>query len=120
MLDFIALIFTTPEAQADPYTWSAVLLAHMMIGSATAFVVGGVVRDLVCGLAMSMLFWGVWEVAQFMLFAGPSLDCLIDFLASSLGAAFAAALWYRRSILAAVPLVVAFLLVRRHVDKEGE
>lgn len=72
------------EAHSDAYTWAAVLLAHIAIGSAlwTVFGIGGVMVyaafELVQGqISRRMLWW----------------DSALDWCGVALGANFASSLW---------------------------
>ena len=96
-MGFLDEMFTTPEAQADAYTWAAVLLAHAGIGAvlvALAACLPLLRRHPV--LAVSLLYGLLWEGGQFLLAGGGLADGLLDWAAVTLGAIAGAAAWSRR------------------------
>lgn len=107
MLEFLAWMFATPDAQLDPYAWGAALLGHFAIGVFLTAVVGWIAGAwrgaafVIVGYALA------WEGGQ-MLLAGSTLaDSFIDALAVACGAVVAAGAWRQRG--AAVGAAMAIL-----------
>ena len=113
MIDLIRDMFATPEAQADAYSWAAVLLAHaaiggMLCGALIALSGKGSWR---IAVAISALYGIAWEGGQYLAAGGRIADGLLDWTAVSLGALCAVALWrrQRRIIGASVAAVLAIV-----------
>lgn len=72
---------TSPESQADAHYWASVFAAHMVIGMALWMLTG------------SVWLYFVWEVIQLAFFKADVWDSILDFIAATLGAMVAAAIW---------------------------
>lgn len=112
MSDFIRFLLIG-EAQPDPYTWAAVLLAHAMIGIMLMSTIGALVacwlRDGWAGVSVVASLYACWEVLQ--LDAGAlSSDCALDWSVVVLGAILALSLWQRRASLG-IRAILALLIV---------
>lgn len=83
MMGLIRDMLRTPDAQADPYTWATVLLAHAMIGVVLATLLPGWL--VIAGYAL-------WEAVQWRRYNAGAWDCLLDWSAVSLGVSVAVAL----------------------------
>ena len=114
MLDFLRDLLIG-EAHQDPYVWSAVMLAHAMIGAALFIAIGIVVAALMgdawAGVILVVLTYWAFETLQ-ILRGAPFVDSLLDWSAVALGAVAAMALWTRHGRHAALALagLVAVLL----------
>ena len=113
MIDSIRSMFDAPDAQADAYTWAAVLLAHAMIGA----VLTAILTALNSGRAwwaatiVSTLYCLIWEGGQLLLSGSEIWDSVLDWVAVSCGAALCAAIWlHRRGIAAAVAGALLLIL----------
>ena len=75
MIDLIRSMFSTPEAQADAYTWAAVLLAHAMIGAMLTAILAALNGDRGWRAAaiVSTLYGLIWEGGQLLL-AGAGVE----------------------------------------------
>lgn len=112
MIDLIREMFAAPEAQADAYTWAAVLVAHAMIGAALVVVLTairprpGACAALVCGA------YGLgWEGGQLWLAGGGLADGVTDWAAVSLGAVLSAATWHHQRRVAAAAVGACALIL---------
>lgn len=112
MIDLIRNMFSTPEAQADAYTWAAVLLAHAMIGAGlTALLTALIGRAWRAAVMVSALYGLIWEGGQLRLSGGGVWDSALDWVAVSCGAILCAAIWlHRRGIAAAVAGTLLLIL----------
>ena len=101
MLDLIREMLATPEAQADAYTWAAVLMGHWAIGAAlTVLLMALLARPRACAALVSAGYGLAWEGAQ-LLAGGNAWDGVLDWTAVTLGAITVAAVWQHRRRLAA-------------------
>ena len=98
MIDLIRSMFSTPEAQADAYTWAAVLLAHAMIGAMLTAILAALNGDRGWRAAaiVSTLYGLIWEGGQLLLSGSEIWDSVLDWVAVSCGAALCAAIWLHR------------------------
>lgn len=96
-----------PEAQADAYTWAAVLVAHAGIGAALRVVLAGLIRSAWTAVVLAPATYAAFETVQAAA-SGRSLiwDSLLDWSAVTRGAALAAGL-YRGSLRTARAVVLA-------------
>lgn len=114
MLDFLRDLLIG-EAHQDPYVWSAVLLAHAMIGAALFIALGIVAAALMgdawAGVILVVLTYWAFETLQ-ILRGASFIDSLLDWSAVTLGAVAAMALWERRGrhAAASVGALAAILL----------
>ena len=86
----------TPEAQRDPYVWSAVLIAHAGLGVAGWAMVGW----------WAVLVYGAFEAAQAL--AARRLlfwDSVLDACGFACGALLAASIWAHDGWLSAAAIV---------------
>lgn len=91
MLDLIREMFWSPEDHRDAYEWATVLLAHAAVGAVLAAIVSMITRR--PALIVSLAYGLLWEGGQ-LLFAGADpVDCVLDWLAVSIGAWAAIAAW---------------------------
>ena len=113
MIDLIRSMFSTPEAQADAYTWAAVLLAHAMIGAMLTAILAALNGDRGWRAAaiVSTLYGLIWEGGQLLLSGSEIWDSVLDWVAVSCGAALCAAIWlHRRCVAAAVAGALLLIL----------
>lgn len=113
MIDLIRSMFSTPEAQADAYTWAAVLLAHAMIGAMLTAILAALNGDRGWRAAaiVSTLYGLIWEGGQLLLSGSEIWDSVLDWVAVSCGATLCAAIWlHRRGIAAAVAGALLLIL----------
>ena len=75
MIDFLAAMFWSPEAQADPYTWGTVLLAHAAVGAVLAAMASLLTRRPV--LLVSLVYALAWEGGQLALAGAGLADSLL-------------------------------------------
>ncbi|PZO64610.1 MAG: hypothetical protein DI498_11030 [Paracoccus denitrificans] len=105
-------MFTTPEAQSDPYVWAAALAGHWAIGAGlTALLMALPFRAFFCAALVSAIYGVLWEGGQ-LVGGGGIWDGLLDWSAVSLGAVTAAALWQRKAAIAAGAVGITTLLLR--------
>ena len=102
MIAFITALLRTPDAQRDPYAWSATLLAHAFIGVALASLLPWVVP---------VLSYAAWEAVQWRRYGANAADCLLDWCAVSLGVCLAVALSVGHSAVGSVLALGIILLV---------
>lgn len=101
MIELLREMLATPEAQADAYTWAAVLMGHWAIGAAlTVLLMAVLARPLACATVVSLAYGILWEGAQ-LLAGGGAWDGVLDWTAVTLGALTTAAVWQHRRRLAA-------------------
>lgn len=122
MLDFLAWMFATPDAQLDPYIWGAALLAHFSIGLALTAAVGGLsalldryadVPKLTVWQSAAIVIAGyslAWEGGQMLLSGSALADSFVDALAVACGAVVAAGSWRQRGASVAAAMVVLALV----------
>lgn len=86
----------TPEAQRDPYVWTAVLLAHAGLGVAGWVLIGW----------SAVLVYGAFEVAQ-ALAARRALwwDSILDACGFAVGVVLVSAAWAHNTTLAFLAIV---------------
>lgn len=129
MLELVHAMFFAPKAQADAYSWGAVLLAHAAIGAILTAAMGAVAAAVRASfgawraaLWASLLYLVFWEGGQLLLAGAEMSDSLLDALAVSLGAVAAAAAWRqcRATLLAAIAIfsVVGIRGIRRRSRRE--
>lgn len=99
---FLSDLLRTPDAQRDPYAWSATLLAHAFIGVALAAVFPW---------WLPVTAYTAWEVIQWRVYGARAWDCLLDWSAVSLGVWVAVALWEGQGALAGILALVVVLAV---------
>lgn len=102
----------TPESQADPYVWGAVMLSHAGIGAALWVILRCPERRPWWCVLLAMIVYAVFEAMQAVL-AGTFLlwDSLLDWSAVSLGAVLAASLWQRSITFARLAILAVFVIV---------
>jgi len=109
MIDFLAWMFATPDAQLDAYSWGAALLGHFAIGVFLTAAVGwlaGAWR----GAAIVIVAYALgWEGGQILVAGSALLDSFVDALAVGCGAVVAAGAWSQRG--AAVGVAMAILAI---------
>lgn len=102
MIGFINDLLRTPDAQADPYAWSATLLGHAFIGVALAAVFPW---------WLPVVSYAAWEALQWRKYGAGPWDCLLDWSAVSLGVCVAVALSSGHDAAGAVLALAVVLLV---------
>ena len=101
MIGLLRAMFATPEAQANAYTWAAVLMGHWAIGAAlTVLLMAVLLRPLTCAALVSATYGLIWEGGQ-LLAGGGAWDGIADWTTVTLGALTIAAVWQHRRRLAA-------------------
>jgi hypothetical protein len=126
MLDLIASMLASPEAQADPYIWAAAFTGHMAVGlgltAAVAWPLSGFARDWVDGVgALALLlvvvaYAVIWEALLQRLGAGV-MDAAIDTAAVFLGGLIGVAAWERRGPVIGAALIAALAFLARGVRR---
>jgi hypothetical protein len=126
MLDLIASMLASPEAQADPYIWAAAFTGHMAVGlgltAAVAWPLSGFARDWVDGIGWLALllvvvaYAVIWEALLQRLGAGV-MDAAIDTAAVFLGGLIAVAAWERRGPVIGAALIAALAFLARGVRR---
>lgn len=106
MLDFIADMFATPEAQVSAYVWGAALLGHFAIGVFLTAIAGWMAGAWRGALIVATGYAALWEGGQ-MLIAGSALsDSAVDAAAVACGAFLAAGSWRKRGAVVAAAMAV--------------
>lgn len=109
MIELLRAMFATPEAQADAYTWAAVLMGHWALGAALSVLVIAVWARSPWSRAtmLSIAYAAGWEGGQLwgaaiedQLTLALLWDSVVDWIAVTLGALTIAAVWQHRSRLA--------------------
>lgn len=102
----------TPESQADPYVWGAVMLSHAGIGAALWAILRSPERRPWWCVLLATMVYAVFEAIQAVL-AGTFLlwDSLLDWSAVGLGAVLAASLWHRSAKFARLAILSVFIIV---------
>jgi hypothetical protein len=126
MLDLIADMLASPEAQVDPYIWAAAFTGHMAVGlgltAAVAWPLSGFARDWVDGvgwLALMLVVVAyalVWEALLQRLGAGV-MDAAVDTAAVFLGGLIGVAAWERRGPVIGAALIAALAFLARGVRR---
>lgn len=126
MIDFIASMASSPEAQADPYIWAAAFTGHMAVGlgltAAVAWPLSGFARDWVDGVgALALLlvvlaYALVWE-GLIQRFGAGLADAAIDTMAVALGGLIGVAAWERRGPVIGAALIAALAMLARGVRR---
>lgn len=98
MIDFLVEMFMAPEAQADAYTWGAVLLAHFTIGVFLTAALGWILGAWRGALVVAVGYAILWEGGQLIFAGADPVDCLVDAGAVALGALVAAGAWRRHGL----------------------
>jgi len=127
MLDLIASMLASPEAQADPYIWAAAFTGHMAVGlgltAAVAWPLSGFARDWVDGvgwlalLLVVVAYAVIWEAAQIAFFGGTLADAAKDTAAVFLGGLIGVAAWERRGPVIGAALIAALAFLARGVRR---
>lgn len=117
LLDLLVDMLRSPEAQADAYTWGAVLLAHFAIGLFLTAVVGTVTGVWRAALIVSVGYLLLWEGAQLALFGAGIADSLVDAAAVACGAVVAAGAWRNRGPAVAAALALLAVIGIRGVGR---
>lgn len=122
MMDFLAWMFATPDAQLDPYTWGAALLGHFAIGVFLTAAVGGMsalldryadVPKRTVWQSAAIVIAGyllAWEGGQMLLSGSTLADSFVDAMAVSCGATVAAGAWRQRGAAVGVAMAVLILV----------
>lgn len=122
MIDLLRAMFSTPEAQPDPYVWAAALMGHWAVGAAlTALVMAIWQRGAWASAAMlSVAYLVGWEGGQLVgaawdlsvAITTPLLwDCVLDWIAVTLGAVTAAAIWQHRRRIIGVTVAATVIIL---------
>lgn len=122
MIDFLAWMFATPDAQLDPYAWGSALLAHFTVGIALVAAVGGLsalldryadVPKLTVWESAALVIAAyslAWEGGQMLLSGSTLADSFVDALAVACGATVAAGAWRQRGVAVSAALAVMVLV----------